>query len=220
LEQAKDVINHFRRKNPSSSIQAGLSLHAPYTCHPELLKKGAAWCKDENLPLCIHVSESPAETMLIQRARVQAFTGQRAGTAKLAKLLTPFLPRWRPIAYLDFLGVLAARPILVHCIHLTNAEIRLIAASGSMVVHCPRSNERLSCGRMPLERFLSAAIPVYIGTDSRASSPSLDIHEEAEFAKRIHRGVVDSDKIEAMVHAPLPLSWWFDKESRGQGFED
>jgi cytosine/adenosine deaminase-related metal-dependent hydrolase len=204
LEQAKDVINHFRRKNPSSSIQAGLSLHAPYTCHPELLKKGAAWCKDENLPLCIHVSESPVETLLIQRARVQAFTGQTAGIAKLASLLAPFLPKWRPVAYLDSLGVLTARPILVHCIHLTNAEIRLIAASSCPVVHCPRSNERLSCGRMPLERFHSAGIQVYLGTDSRASSPSLDIREEAEFAKRIHSGVVDADKIEAMIHAPFP----------------
>ena len=84
LEKAKSVIYKFRRKNQSSSIRAGLSLHAPYTCHPELLNKGAAWCKREKLPLCIHVSESPSETRLIQRARVLALTGRVGEIARLA----------------------------------------------------------------------------------------------------------------------------------------
>jgi len=199
LEDAKSVIKSFLCKNHSSSIQVGLSLHAPYSCHPELLEKGTVWCKNENLPLCIHVSESPAETRLIQRGRVRAF-GKIGEMAKLIGILSLFLPKWRPISYLDSLGVLEARPLLVHCIHLTDAEIRRVADTGCTVVHCPRSNERLSCGRMPLEKFYSAEVPVCLGTDSRASSPSLDVHDEVEFAKRLHKGFVNSDKIGEMIH--------------------
>jgi cytosine/adenosine deaminase-related metal-dependent hydrolase len=203
LEKAKSVILNFRHHNQSAPIQAGLSLHAPYTCHPELLKKGADWCRRENIPLCIHVSESPAETRLIQRAVVLARTGRVGEIARLAAILRPFIPKWHSVSYLHSLGVLEARPILAHCIHLTDAEIRLIADSGCSVVHCPRSNERLACGRMPLERFLAAGIPVFLGTDSRASSPDLDIHREAGYAKRIHSGLVNPDKIDKMLHQPL-----------------
>lgn len=200
LEQAKSVIDRFRRKNHFSSIRVGLSLHSPYSCHSELLKKGAAWCRNENVPLCMHVSESPVETKLIQRGRVLAVTGKIGEMLKLTSILSLFLPKWRPISYLDSLGILEAHPLLVHCIHLKKAEIRRVADTGCAVVHCPRSNKSLSCGRMPLERFHSAGVPVYLGTDSRASSPSLDVHDEVEFAERLHRDFVDPDKIQQMIH--------------------
>ena len=75
LEAAKKYIDRMRREHGSSSMQVGLSLHSPYTCHPDLLEKGAAFCASENIPLCIHVAESPDESRLIRWARIRTAAG-------------------------------------------------------------------------------------------------------------------------------------------------
>jgi cytosine/adenosine deaminase-related metal-dependent hydrolase len=188
LEEAKTFIYRARSKNRSSAMRVGLSLHSPYSCHPILLKEGAAWCAAENIPLSIHVGESPRERKWIQQAR----------------MASRFFPGKEPVSYLDSLGVLSARPLLVHCTNLSERDISRVAESGSAVVHCPRSNEHLSNGRMPLERFLSAGIPVYIGTDSVASCPDLNVYKEIEFAKRFHSGLVEKQELEDLVHRSLP----------------
>jgi len=203
LEEAKTVICKVRSKNRSSAIQVGLSLHSPYSCHPALLKQGGAWCKAENVPLSVHVGESPRERWWIQQARIVAFTGEKPVIHGIAAIVSHFLPKQGPIFYLDSLGVLSAHPLLVHCTNLSDGEISRVAESGCAVVHCPRSNERLSCGRMPLERFLSAGIPVYMGTDSVASCSDLNVYKEMEFAKEFHSGFVEKKELDGLIHRSL-----------------
>jgi cytosine/adenosine deaminase-related metal-dependent hydrolase len=204
LEQAKMAIHKARAHPNYGSMQVGLSLHTPYSCHPDLLRAGAAWCRAEGVPLCIHAAESPAETELLLHGRVSSIGWPIRFLAKLLGVWPSFVPHMRPIPYLASLDVLTARPLLVHAVHVTDEDIRLIADAGCAVIHCPRSNVRLSCGRMPLERYLAAGVPVYLGTDSRASSPSLDVHAEAEFAQSFHASVVDSEKVTELVHQTFP----------------
>jgi len=204
LAKAKTAIQKARKHPNYGPMQMGLSLHAPYSCHPDLLQAGAAWCWDEGVPLCMHVAESPGETGLIRRARVLSGSNFVKVLEKLLGLWSWFVPVQRPIPYIASLGVLCARPLIVHAIHVTDMEIRTIADAGCAVVHCPRSNVRLSCGRMPLERFLSAGVPVYLGTDSRASSPNLDVRAEARFAQSLHSAAVDPEKVAELVHQSFP----------------
>jgi cytosine/adenosine deaminase-related metal-dependent hydrolase len=204
LEQAKRAIDEARRRPEYGPMQAGLSIHAPYSCHPDLLQAGAAWCQAEAVPLCVHAAESPAETELLLTGRLSELNWPLTILAKLLRLLPPGVPHLRPIPYLAELGVLAARPLLVHAVQVTAADIDLIAESGCAVVHCPRSNHRLSCGRMPLEQYLAAGVPLYLGTDSRASSPDLDVRAEAGFARRLHAGLVDPGKITALINQSFP----------------
>jgi len=72
------------------------------------------------------------------------------------------------------------------------------------VVHCPRSNLRLRCGRMPLEQYLAQGVPVYLGTDSLSSSPSLDVFDELEVAAALHHDSVEPEAIERLIHQPMP----------------
>ena len=109
-----------------------------------------------------------------------------------------------PVRYLHDLGVLDARPLLVHAVHVCDEDIGLIAATGCSVVHCPRSNTALSCGRMPVERFIEAGVRLYLGTDSCASSPDLDVRKEADFARKLHGDRVPPGQVEAMLQRPLP----------------
>jgi cytosine/adenosine deaminase-related metal-dependent hydrolase len=203
LEAAKAEIDRARRLPSYGPLQVGLSLHAPYSCHPELLRAGAAWCRSEGVSLCVHVAESESETELLLSGVVSSLGRAPTMLAQLVGILPASVPHMRPLPYLASLGVLEARPLLVHAVQVTDEDIRLIAEAGCAVVHCPRSNHLLSCGRMPLERYLAAGVPVYLGTDSRASSPDLDVHAEAEFACRLHAGIVQPEQVTRLTHRSL-----------------
>ena len=202
LERAKEFISLYQKQN-KSPITLGLSLHAPYSCHSDLLRKGAAWSKENNIPLCIHVAESPMEHRWIKYSKVAAHTEKNRFLNKTARLLSMFIPDVKPVFYLESLDVLSAKPYMIHCVNICDEEIKLIADHGCPVIHCPRSNYILLSGRMKLEKFISADINVYLGTDSLASSPDLNIKNEAEFAKNLHRGYVDEALIVAMAHKTI-----------------
>jgi 5-methylthioadenosine/S-adenosylhomocysteine deaminase len=61
-------------------------------------------------------------------------------------------------------------------------EIGLLAASGTAVAHCPRSNALLGCGVAPVRELLDSGITVGLGTDSPASAPSFDMFDEMRAA--------------------------------------
>jgi cytosine/adenosine deaminase-related metal-dependent hydrolase len=204
LQRAQARIAQARADPNHGRMQVGLSLHAPYSCHPDLLRQGAAWCRAENVPLCIHVAESQAEVDWLTKGRLSSLSGPETLLAWGLGLRPARSPGQHPIPYLAALGVLDARPLLVHAIHVAGDEIRQIAAAGCAIAHCPRSNQRLSCGRLPLERCLDAGGPVYLGTDSRASSPSLDVRDEAAYAQALHADRVAPARIHQLLHRALP----------------
>lgn len=204
LGQAQAAIHRYRLRADRGPLQIGLSLHAPYSCHPDLLRVGAAWCQVEGVPLCIHVAESQAETEMLLHGRSPSVPWFISWLAKLRGTWLSHVPGLRPIPYLASLGVLDARPLLIHAVQVAAQDVRTIADAGCAVVHCPRSNSRLSCGRMPLERYLEAGVTVYLGTDSRASSPDLSIAAESGFAQALHAGLVDPQQVAALAHQPFP----------------
>lgn len=194
LDQARQRINDWRKGE--GAMRVGITVHAPYSCHPDLFREAARWCRAENVPLCVHAAESPAETQLLAWHMGDFLELQRAFN------LPDFsAPGKSPMAYLEDLGVLEAKPLLVHCVEVNDEDIARIARSGSAVAHCPRSNQRLRCQRMPLEKFLAARVPVLLGTDSLASSPSLDVRNEAEAAIQLHAGHVPAETIRDLLHA-------------------
>src|SRR5690606_28915574 len=81
-------------------------------------------------------------------------------------------PGVSPVRYLHDLGALAGGPTLVHMVAVDDDDVRLAQAAGCSVVHCPRSNAALGCGRFPWETFARHGADVAIGTDSRGSAPS------------------------------------------------
>ena len=202
MKEAVRRITDFRRTHAGSPMSVGLSLHSTWSCHPDLLREGAAWCRENKVPLCIHAAESLAETELLLNGRVRELGWARTLIGRSLRMLPQSGPGLSPISYLAALGVLEARPLLVHAVQVNDEEIAAIARARCTVVHCPRSNTLLSCGRMRLEAFLSAGIPVYLGTDSRVSSPDLNVRAEAAEAKKLHVGKVDHGRIDQM-HVPL-----------------
>jgi anti-anti-sigma factor len=202
-ERAAWAINIIEtwRPHERNGMRVGLGIHAPFSTHPDLWKRLVKYARKEALPVSIHVAESPSEHEYLTQG-----TGAFAEGFYDELNLPPIpVPRKTPVAYLEDLGALELKPMLAHAIQVSDDDIRRIKASGAQVAHCPRSNLRLRCGRMPLEKYLEQGVPVYLGTDSLSSSPSLDIFDELEVATALHHGKVQPEMIERLVHHPLSV---------------
>ncbi len=169
-------IARFRGLERAGGMRVGLSPHTPHTVSAALLVKLVAYARSEGLPLALHVAESPAERELHLKG-----TGHLASS--LAAAGFPFAATGvSPVRYLHDLGVLDAAPTLVHMVQVDEEDARLVARSGSVVVHCPRSNEALGCGEFPWLLYSRHGVELAFGTDSRGSSPDLDVTEEVAAA--------------------------------------
>jgi cytosine/adenosine deaminase-related metal-dependent hydrolase len=167
----------------TACVSMGLSPHAPHTVSTAVLLAIRNIAGMKRLPLCMHVAESRDELKLLQ--------GEKSGFEKLYQA-AGWDRAWSPSAtspfeYLNNLGLLCPGFLAVHAVHATDRDIKLIKKSGTPVAHCPRSNRETGVGRMPLHEFLNAGITVGLGTDSLASSPSLNLWDEMRYAFLCHK---------------------------------
>jgi len=189
-EEAEDnlrpVVERVRElcARASPGVRVGLSPHAPYTVSASLFRRVAEHARANALPLCIHIAESRAEVEFVRYGRGEfAQIHERRGVMWRA-------PGVSPIRYLHDLGVLAARPLLVHGVHMEDEDIALVAESGAAIAHCPKSNAKLGHGVAPLPEWVRAGIAVGVGTDGVVSNNACDLFEEARFGlllQRAHR---------------------------------
>ena len=102
-----------------------------------LIQAIAADARTRREPTSIHLGESPEEVEFLARGSgpYRALL-QRRGVWPSA--WTP--PGCGPVEYLDRLGVLSERLLVVHGVQLSDADLRLLATRGSTLVTCPRSN--------------------------------------------------------------------------------
>ncbi len=174
FREVKARIERWRALERPGGVRIGLSPHAPHTVSAPLLKRLAEYARLEGLPMQIHTAESPAELEYFQRG-----TGPLAAFLREVTGLSHPAPGMTPVTYLAELGVLEARPTLVHAVQVTEADVRTLAEAGVRVVSCPRSNAGLEVGAFPWEVYGRYGVEVALGTDSRASSPDLDVRAEA-----------------------------------------
>ena len=175
----------------SSRMRKGLSPHSPYTVSDTALSAIHQFAREKDVRISMHIAESKDEINLLQK--------NASGLERLY-LFAHWNLDWAPrghssIEYLKRIGFLSPRLLAVHAVHVTKKDIELIRKSKVSVAHCPRSNKETGVGRMPLKKFLDAGVTVGLGTDSLASSPSLNLWDEMRYAHQIHRrsGVLAED---------------------------
>lgn len=183
--EAVAVVERHRPRERPGGVRVGLSPHTPHTVSAPLLQRLADYAAAHRLPLQVHVAEDPGELELHAR-----------GTGPLREALGPLLAAFRPsgatpVRYLEDLGVLKARPTLVHAIHVDDDDVRRLQRAGCAVVHCPRSNALLECGTFPWARYARFGVTVGLGTDSLGSSPSLSPVDEFGAARAVHGAAAD-----------------------------
>lgn len=185
-EAARADIEAMRRAARGGLLRIGLSPHSPYSLSEELFRECRAMTAGTGLPSCIHAAESAEEVQFVTTGR--GAIPDRLYAAAGCGVPPPRRPAGSPIAYLDALGILALRPLLVHAVHVDGADIRRMARYGIPVAHCPRSNARLSGAVAPVPELLNQGVPVGLGTDSLASVPTLDLWDEMRAALAAHGG--------------------------------
>ncbi len=139
------------RSGPADRIELGYGPHAAYTLPDEALPSVAEHARERGALLHMHVAESRVEDEA-QRARYGSVP-----------------------AMLDSLGVLGGRVLAAHGVHLSDADIRLLARYDVAVAHCPGSNAKLAAGIAPLAALRTAGVRLGLGTDGPASSDDLDL---------------------------------------------
>jgi guanine deaminase len=67
-------------------------------------------------------------------------------------------------------GLLTDRSVLAHNVHVSDDELRRLAATRTAVAHCPSSNAFLASGIFPMARHVAAGVRFGMGTDVGAGT--------------------------------------------------
>lgn len=160
--------------------------HSCYSVSQQVLREAKEWCRAKNLTFSIHTAEHPEEIEFL-----------RDGSGFCRELLERLgrrtshwtAPGKTPVAYFESLGILDSRTLLVHAVHMTEADWEMAARNGCAVCFCPRSNRNLNVGRPDVEKALSSGLVVALGTDSLAGVEDLDLFAEGAFVLDQYTGL-------------------------------
>lgn len=171
----------------SRQVRVTVAPHAPYSVSRELFHAIRTEVTASAEPFSsVHVGESPEEIELLA-----------SGGGPWAHLLRR-IGAWRedwtapglgPVEYLDQLGVIDARTLVVHGVQLGDSSLARLHERGATLVTCPRSNQWVGVGAPPIERFYLSGVPVAVGTDSLASVGDLNLFSELREMRWLAPGV-------------------------------
>jgi putative selenium metabolism protein SsnA len=158
-------------------IAAMMGLHASFTVSDETLEKCVGIAKDAGVGCHIHVAEDAADRK-----------------DSLDKYGVPTVHR------LHNAGVSGEKSIFVHCVHIDEAEMDILADTKTIVVHNPESNMNNAVGVTKLLTMLGKGILVGLGTDGMSS----DMLAQMRCAYLLHR-LDNRDPRVAFMEAPQLL---------------
>lgn len=164
-------------------VRVTLAAHAPYSVSPALFRAIRAAVDERPVPVTtVHLGESAEELEFL-----------KSGQGRFKALLEDFgvwVPDWAPpgnspVDYLSDLGFLDRCVLAVHGVQFDGDDLARLAALGSTIASCPRSNVHVGVGSPPLEAFYAMNVNVAFGTDSLASVADLNLFAELKEARRI-----------------------------------
>ncbi|MFA9376018.1 MAG: amidohydrolase [Lachnotalea sp.] len=146
------AIKFMKDWSENDLITPTIAPHATHTVKPYMIKKAHDLAVKHNVMFSMHVYEMDDEMALFAQ--------------KYEKT---------PVEFLEDIGVLDQHALLVHAIHTTDHDIRIMKEHGVSVAHCIVANTKSGKGIAPIYSMLSSGIQVGIGTDSAMSGNSLDL---------------------------------------------
>ena len=158
-------------------IAAMVGMHASFTVSDETVETCVGIAKDAGIGSHIHVAEDLSDRK-----------------DSLAKYGVPTVER------LHNLGASGEKSLFVHCIHIDEAEMDLIASTNTVIVHNPESNMNNAVGVTKVLKMLEKDILVGLGTDGMSS----DMLAQMRAAYLLHR-LDNLDPRVAFMEAPQLL---------------
>ncbi|MBQ7608765.1 MAG: amidohydrolase [Desulfovibrionaceae bacterium] len=167
LEKTESLAKEYA-DNPRLAVT--VNPHSVYTTNPTILKACVATADKLNLPIHIHLAETPQETKECE---------QRFGA--------------RPIALCDKCDLFSQKVTAAHMVDISSQEMDFIAKQkDTVVVTNPTSNMKLASGVAKIPEMRSRSIPLALGTDGPASNNTLNMFSAMRHTALIHK-LVKSD---------------------------
>ena len=190
-----DTLLAFASKQANAPESArigrmGYAPHASYTASLKVTQLCAELSRTERRLVTIHLAESIDEMEWLE---------ERKGT--FLELLGPMIST----EYFETLGqnsehvqllTQAWRATLAHGNYLSQSELLSVAvhSKNMAIVHCPRTHRHFghrhgASLRYPLAERLELGVRHFLGTDSRASNPDLNLWSEAKLVRAEHPSI-------------------------------
>lgn len=145
-------------------IRYGFCPRFVVTCSERMLREVAGLARQHGVLVHTHASENRGEIEYVEADRGM-----------------------RNVLYLDKVGLAHDGVVLAHCVHLSEAEMDLLAHRQVNVAHCPSSNLKLASGFAPIPALLQRGVNVSLGADGAACNNNLDGFQELRLAALIQK---------------------------------
>lgn len=149
-------------------LRAAFGLHAAFTVGEETLARSVGAALGLGVGLHVHVAEDPCD---VEHNRATYGEG--------------------PIERLARHGALGPKTIAAHCIHISEAELDALAASGTAVAHNPQSNMNNAVGVAPIREWVRRGLRCGIGSDGMTAN----IGEDFRTADLLHKCIAADPRV-------------------------
>ena len=185
LKDCVRVIDRYHDPRPGSMLQIALAPCSPFSVTADLMRESAKMARQYGVRLHTHLCETLDE---------ERYTLQNMGQ--------------RPVAYMESLGWVGPDVWYAHAVHVNDDEIRLFAAKGAGVCHCPSSNMRLASGIAPIRKYRDAGVRTGLGVDGAASNDGSNILVEVRetmLLARLKMGLLPPEGPQTVLSTSDPL---------------
>jgi cytosine/adenosine deaminase-related metal-dependent hydrolase len=159
LAASEEAIDAHHDASPESMLRVALAPCSPFSVTPDLLRASAELARDRGVRLHTHLCETIDELDYCREHFDRT-----------------------PVEYLESLGWVGPDVWYAHAVHLDDAAITTMAATGTSAAHCPSSNARLGSGIARVRDMRDAGITVGLGVDGAASNEFCALWEELRHA--------------------------------------
>ena len=142
LEENTEFIKQCQ-KNNDEQLKAMFGLHAAFTLSDKTLEKASKLGNGLNTGFHVHVAEAESD---------EEFNVKNFGM--------------RVVERLDKFNILGNKSLAIHCVHINDKEMDILARNGTAVVHNPQSNLNNAVGIADIIKMQGKGILVGLGTDA------------------------------------------------------
>ncbi len=175
IQDCERLVNAYHDPQPYSMLRIAIAPCSPFSVTGESMQRSATWARERGLLLHTHVAETLDE---------EVFCLEQFGC--------------RPVEYMRRLDWIGPDVWYAHAIYVNQAEIGLMAETGTGMCHCPSSNMRLGSGIAPIREMIDAGVRVSLGVDGSASNDSSHLMAEARMAMLLQRVTKGADALTAL----------------------
>ena len=164
MEDHLSVTAELLDKKQSDRTRVFISPHNVHWCSDSMLREIKNFATRHSTGIHIHLQETVYQKM--------------SGTRNWKRT---------PLEHLYDLGFLGPEVSCAHGVWVTEADMDILAETGTAICHNPSSNLRLKSGVAPVNRMLEKGVTVAIGIDEAGMNDDNDILQEMRIAQKMHR---------------------------------